>query len=131
MARLGRPLFHGWAGLERGPPVAWTTQFGIPWIQRDLARSTWLSLALAAWFSLDFLGFSRPKRDFSMGYGRLTVRNFFAVPFPLSNQRLSVKNRNPSPLSVDGKVSIQRAHETDYSRYSDFQQEIDAAYSAS
>jgi hypothetical protein len=83
-------------------------------------------LDLAAWFSLDFLGFSRPKRDFSMGYGRLTVRNFFRGPFPFLTSAYLFKYRNPSPLSVGGKVSIRRAHETDYSRYSDFQQEIDA-----
>jgi hypothetical protein len=27
-------------------------------------------------FSLDFLGFSRPKRDLSMGYARFSLKNF-------------------------------------------------------
>src|ERR1700737_5488009 len=29
------------------------------------------------WISLDFLGFLRPNRDFSMGYGRLPRERYF------------------------------------------------------
>jgi hypothetical protein len=34
------------------------------------------------WISLGFLGFSRPKRDFSMVYAGKTVENFFSRFFP-------------------------------------------------
>ena len=34
------------------------------------------------WISLDFLGFSRPNRDFSMGYGALSEETFFSALFP-------------------------------------------------
>src|SRR5260370_20112929 len=32
--------------------------------------------AFERWISLDFLGFSRPKRDLSMGYARFSLENF-------------------------------------------------------
>jgi hypothetical protein len=35
------------------------------------------------WNSLDFLGFSRPNRDISMGYTGFSLKQFFAALFPL------------------------------------------------
>jgi hypothetical protein len=32
---------------------------------------------------LDFLGFSRPNRDLSMGYIGFSLAEFFVAPFPL------------------------------------------------
>jgi hypothetical protein len=32
--------------------------------------------AFEAWISLDFLGFSRPNRDFSMGYADFSLNDF-------------------------------------------------------
>jgi hypothetical protein len=32
---------------------------------------------------LDFLGFSRPKRDLSMGYTEFSLKNFSRALFPL------------------------------------------------
>jgi hypothetical protein len=34
------------------------------------------------WIHLDFLGFSRPNRDFSMGYAGFSRAEFFMAPFP-------------------------------------------------
>jgi hypothetical protein len=34
------------------------------------------------WFSLDFLGFSRPNRDLSMGYARFSLKNFSRLFLP-------------------------------------------------
>jgi hypothetical protein len=38
------------------------------------------------WISLDFLGFSRPNRDLSMGYEDL-IEKFFSLAFLSSHQR--------------------------------------------
>jgi hypothetical protein len=53
---------------------------------RTLIRSIWVFLARGrfaakapfgtSWILLDFLGFSRPNRDFSMGYARFGGKNF-------------------------------------------------------
>jgi hypothetical protein len=58
---------------------------------RPLARSIWIFLDRhgfapespenKAWISLDFLGFSRLKRDFSMGYARFFATKNFSRPF--------------------------------------------------
>ncbi len=60
---------------------------------RTLVRSIWIVLdrqrfaakitAKACWISLDFLGFSRPNRDFSMGYGGFSAKIFSSRFFPL------------------------------------------------
>jgi hypothetical protein len=34
------------------------------------------------WISLDFLGFSRPNLDLSMGYTRFSAEGFFCALFP-------------------------------------------------
>jgi hypothetical protein len=39
-------------------------------------------LGFGGWKSLDFLGFSRPKRDLSMGYAGKTEEEFFAAFCP-------------------------------------------------
>jgi hypothetical protein len=39
------------------------------------------------WISLDFLGFSRPNRDLSMGYSGQTATKFFLAPPPLEAPR--------------------------------------------
>jgi hypothetical protein len=38
------------------------------------------TLVFSGWKSLDFLGFSRPKRAFSMGYARFSLKNFSLAP---------------------------------------------------
>jgi hypothetical protein len=58
-----------------------------------VGRSVWISLARArfaektpvseGWISLDFLGFSRPNRDLSMGYAGFSLENFFVGAFPV------------------------------------------------
>jgi hypothetical protein len=59
---------------------------------------------LAACFSLDFLGFSRQKREFSMGYERFAARNFsLSSPQIDSIDLLAMTDSRP----VDGwQVSI-------------------------
>jgi hypothetical protein len=52
----------------------------------ELVRLIWVFLAdrcfgaktslSSYWISLDFLGFSRPNRDFSMGYADFTAKKF-------------------------------------------------------
>jgi hypothetical protein len=37
---------------------------------------------VGGWIPLDFLGFSRPNRDFSMGYTDFHGKEFFSFPFP-------------------------------------------------
>jgi hypothetical protein len=83
---------------------------------------TGFSLGFAVCFFFVFLGFSRPNRDFSRGYGRPAARNFFSRPLPLSK---SVKYREPPLFSMDGKgLDPGRAHDADCSRCSGFQREI-------
>jgi hypothetical protein len=47
------------------------------------------------WISLDFLGFSRPKRDFSMSYADFSVE-IFSSRFPLV---LAALEEDPSVLT--------------------------------
>jgi hypothetical protein len=59
---------------------------------RTLIRSIWVFLAPgrfaaktpahACWISLDFLGFSRPNRDFSMSYAVFLPEEFFLALCP-------------------------------------------------
>jgi hypothetical protein len=66
-----------WLRLSSGP-------------RRWSGRSVWVFLARGrfaaktpareCWISLDFLGFSRPNRDFSMGYADFSAKNF-SPPF--------------------------------------------------
>jgi hypothetical protein len=46
------------------------------------------------WIPLDFLGFSRPNRDFSMGYAGFSLNDFSSPFFPASAR---------SPLFLTGK----------------------------
>jgi hypothetical protein len=52
------------------------------WIWNVLASPFWGTKRgqIRGWKSLDFLGFSRPNRAFSMGYGRFSAK-FFSCPF--------------------------------------------------
>jgi hypothetical protein len=46
------------------------------------------------WISLDFLGFSRQNRDFSMGYAGKSVKSFFNALFPRC-EKFGSKRRGP------------------------------------
>jgi hypothetical protein len=62
-----------------------------------LARSIWIFLDRRgfapgrpenkAWISLDFLGFSRPNRDFSMGYAGFSAKKISRALLPLGRRR--------------------------------------------
>jgi hypothetical protein len=45
------------------------------------------------WISLDFLGFSRPKRDLSMGYARFSLENFSQRLLAARNARSGARAR--------------------------------------
>ena len=56
--------------------------FGFSWRPTCFGlKTSFLSLGFP-WISLDFLGFSRPNRDFSMGYAGFSWEEFFGPPFP-------------------------------------------------
>src|SRR5271166_2960039 len=57
-------------------------QFGNSWPRPNFGRPRPIVLGVSVLLRLDFLGFSRPKRDFSRGYGRSAVRIFFALLSP-------------------------------------------------
>ena len=63
--------------LGRRPPP--DRRFGISWPVADCARAHSVLLGFSAWNWLDFLGFSRPNRDFSTGYGAYASKSFFEV----------------------------------------------------
>jgi hypothetical protein len=57
-----------------GGPATWvrTTHLGflVPWL------FSFENLDSGGWISLDFLGFSRPNRDLSIGYAAKTTKGF-------------------------------------------------------
>jgi hypothetical protein len=53
--------------------LAGSIPFGFSWLAAFSLRKTRL---FDRWISLDFLGFSRPNRDFSMGYAGFSLENF-------------------------------------------------------
>jgi hypothetical protein len=57
---------------------------------------------------LDFLGFSRPKRDSSMGYTGKTAEIFFAALFDLLRSK-RWRGRPPARLCGSAEVSIEQA----------------------
>jgi hypothetical protein len=70
------------------------------------------------WISLDFLGFPRPNRDFSMGYTRFSAKIFsraFVVAKGLSKRRPTIRHAEEMDCSWG-----------DLSLISDFLQEIAA-----
>ena len=72
-----------------------------------LVRSIWIFLArrrsaaktpdFGGWISLDFLGFSRPKRDLSMGYAEFSLKNFSVRFSPKSD----APKRKPAVLAAE------------------------------
>ena len=89
-AALARPSrYRPVERLDYGPDTMriWGRVDGPGGAVRSLARSVWIFLALGSlfaenpdyggWICLDFLGFSRPNRDLSMGYAGKAQKNFF------------------------------------------------------
>ena len=58
------------------PTLVRRTSFGFSWPLAVLLRKPQLLNVGFPWISLDFLGFSRPKRDLSTGYARFSLENF-------------------------------------------------------
>jgi hypothetical protein len=68
------------------------------------SRSVWVFLAggcfaakapaYGPWIALDFLGFSRPNRDLSMGYADFSRRNFSRALPPLRETRRDGRRRS-------------------------------------
>jgi hypothetical protein len=52
------------------------------WIFLALGRLSAKTAVSGCWISLDFLGFSRPNRDISMGYAGFSLKNFSLALFP-------------------------------------------------
>jgi hypothetical protein len=57
---------------------------------------------------LDFLGFSRPKRDLSMGYTRFSLKNFSRAPFHLSFE--AAERKEARGLWESTELSIEQAY---------------------
>jgi hypothetical protein len=51
----------------------------IPWVFLAGRRFTAKTVVYEGWIVLDFLGFSRPNRDLSMGYAEKARQIFFAA----------------------------------------------------
>ena len=90
---------------------------------RDVGRSVWISWRVAVslrkarherWISLDFLGFSRPNRDFSMGYAERTSESFSCSLFRPEQTALTVSGMRKRRIVHGGKLNS----------ISDFLQEI-------
>ena len=71
----------GWLPSWRGAgrPGGWSGGVWVFLAPRHLALET---PVFGGWKSLDFLGFSRPNLDLSMGYARFSREKFFARLFP-------------------------------------------------
>jgi hypothetical protein len=86
-----------------------------------LARAIWIVLAWPGftfelplrrrWISFDFLGFLRPNRDFSMGYGRSGARNIFRCLSPQGLPTGCAQFSRLPAISKDGNVSVRDVHE--------------------
>jgi hypothetical protein len=63
-----------------------------------------------AWISLDFLGFSRPNRDFSMRYAGFSAKKISRALLPLGRRR-----RDRSRYSYDAERSV--AHRASLTRF--------------
>ena len=90
-----------WGALHlRGGGLAPSRQRG----PRRWLRSVWIFLARGrfaaktpaheGWISLDFLGFSRPNRDLSMGYAESTAEIFSSRFFPRVGRRRSGRSHS-------------------------------------
>jgi len=81
---LGRFALDG-AGSPASRPTDWNLIRSI-WIFLASGRFAAKTTAKACWISLDFLGFSRPYRYFSMGYTEFCAKNFLRALCPWSRQ---------------------------------------------
>jgi hypothetical protein len=77
-----------------------------------------------AWISLDFLGFSRQNRDFSMGYAGFSAKKISRALLPLGRQR-----RDRSRYSYDAEM--QYGSPSKPNSFSAFLQSIAGSYSDS
>ena len=59
--------------------LAGSIPFGFSWLAAFHLRKGRLLILGFPWISLDFLGFSRPNLDLSMGYTAQTAQKFFAA----------------------------------------------------
>src|SRR3984957_15537608 len=103
-----------WLLLDGGRDAVRRPGLGFLGTSRFAAKT----LGFGGWISLDFLGFSRPDRDLSMGYTRFSAKIF-------SSRLSSRKSRR------NGGPTIRHAEEMDcswgdLSLISDFLQEIAA-----
>ena len=57
---------------------------------------------------MDFLGFSRPKRDLSMGYTGFSLKNFSRAPLPLGFE--AAERKEPRRLWKSAELSIEQAY---------------------
>ncbi len=88
--------------------------FGFPQVSAALHQGSANPRVLDGWIRLEFLGFSRPKRAFSMGYRRPRGQLIFAAPrFPpqapqrpssirrSTGRKASQRGKKPQVMAVD------------------------------
>src|SRR5580704_13280842 len=88
-----------WLRLGSGPR-RWSGRS--VWVFLPLGRFAAKNPAYESWISLDFLGFSRPNRDFSMGYTAFSGKNFS----PSFSASAEAPEREPHGLGMRKRRSV-------------------------
>ncbi len=103
-----------WVGARRAQPSDRAGSASLPagsgpvWISLARRSFGWKTPDFGGWISLDFLGFSRSKRDLSMGYAGFSLKNF-SWPFcPLAVPQ-GRNGRPPARLCGSAEVFIEQA----------------------